>query len=285
MLEDFYISNDEKKIIYPLIALILLVLIIVIVIIWIPSDKSKNNINVLENSDDYAQVQKDKYFNILKNLLKEYNFENLYEKIDLDWLSSEGIENKEDLKAYLLKNYFITSSDVNIVNSEVFSSDEIYVFKYTIDTNGVQKNVIINETKPFEYTVSFEQQNVSALSNRKYTYESDNVVYDVDTVYVGDNIVQYSINVKNNSEDLYNWIMNDASKVQLVLTGETSINATDITSVGMSSINLSKGGELSFKVTFNIPFEKQSSITSIKFTNLYKNNMDYGVVVLLNGGV
>ena len=51
MLEDFYISNDEKKIIYPLIALILLVLIIVIVIIWIPSDKSKNNINVLENSE------------------------------------------------------------------------------------------------------------------------------------------------------------------------------------------------------------------------------------------
>lgn len=280
------LTLQEKKILYPIIGIIVLILLVVLVIIWWPKNtKIMDNINKIDIDGDYSDIQIEKYENILNDYLLESSFSKLYSKIDPSWLTENGLSSEEDTKNYLFKNYYISNSSPNIIDNEVFSSDDMYIFKFSIENGGNKKNIYINETSPYQYTISFEEYGINALSNKKYYYTIDNVEYNVKTEYVSDSLLQYEVEAKNNGKDTFSWAMKNINQVFLVLSTGEEIVATDVTSFGLSSVDLKPGGNITFKVTFTIPLEKQSTITGIKFTNTYKNDYDNDIEILLNGGV
>ncbi len=279
------LSSQEKKYLYPIVAIIILILVIVLIIIWWPKNtKIQDNINKVNINNDYAEIQIEKYKNILNEYLIESNFSKLYSKISKEWLAENNIENENDAKNFLFKNYIISSSAPNILESEVFSSNDLYIFKFVIDTNGVKKNIYINESTPYEYTFSFEEYSINVLSGKNYKYTLDSVEYEIKTEYVSDSLIQYEITAKNKGSDTYTWQMKNYNKVFLKLNNEEKIISTDITALGLTSAEIKPGGELSFKVTFTIPLQKQANIESLRFENVYKNDYENNIEIPFNGG-
>lgn len=282
MLDDF--KPEELKYVYPIVGIIVVIMIITLIFIWWPTDKTMNNINTIEIKDDYIDIQKEKYSNILKSLLKISNFNDLNTKISNDWKEQNGFTSDDEVKDYLFKNLYITSYDVNIVNIQAYSSKDIYIFKYTINNNGKEVNVTINEKAPYEYNISFDEEKINSLSNLKYQYANNGVNYDIDTQYVSDSLIQYKVKVNNNGESNYLWLMKEFDKVELKLTDGSIIKCSDMTAMGINTIDVVKGTTFDFKVTFNINLEKQSMIESINFSNVYMNGNISTIIIPLNGG-
>ena len=279
------ITNDEKKFVYPVVGIIVFIFIIAMIIIWKPSKSIVDKkINIIQENRDYADIQVERYKNILSNILIERNFEQLYQKISTAWLEENGLVSKEAAKEYLFKNYILSSSTARIVDSQVFTSNDICIFKYTVENEGNTRTVVINENAPYDYDISFEQNGINSLANRNFKYSSEGVNFDITTQYSGDNIIQYEVTVDNQSENSYMWLMNEFNAVELTLKDGSIYRATDMTSFGENSIGLPQNSKFTFKVTFNINFEKQSDISGIMFKNLYKNGATAEVMVLLNGG-
>ena len=280
------IEDSEKKYVYAVIAIVSIILIGVIVIIWMPAKVGiiESELNKISEYGSYDAIQKEKYRNLLNRVLLVSNFDELYEILDENWIKENNFENKDEVKAYLLENFYITNSTVNFSNIEVLSSDSAYIFKYTIENNGEAKNIIINEYTPYEYDITFDQKEVSALSGKTYEYLMENVEYTITTSYVGENIIQYELNILNNSDDEYIWDNSKLSSITLGLSDGTAVGCSDTTTFANNFINLNKGGTLNIKLTFNLSFERQSLINSITLSNMIKNNSNYSVKILLSGG-
>lgn len=280
------IEDSEKKYVYSVIAIVSIILICVIVMIWMPAKVGiiESELNKISEYGSYDAIQKEKYRNLLNRVLLVSNFDELYEILDENWIKENNFENKDEVKAYLLENFYITNSTVNFSNIEVLSSDSAYIFKYTIENNGETKNIIINEYTPYDYDITFDQKEVSALSGKTYEYLMENVEYTITTSYVGENIIQYELNILNNSDDEYIWDNSKLSSITLGLSDGTAVGCSDTTTFANNFIALNNGGTLNIKLTFNLSFERQSLINSITLSNMIKNNSNYSVKILLSGG-
>lgn len=280
------IEESEKKYVYAVIAIVVIILIFVIIIIWKPNSKNviESNLGTISNYISYEEIQKEKYSKLLSKILLTGNFNELYEKIDDVWLESNKFNDKEEVKKYLLDNFIITNSNVTFNDVEVLTSESAYIFKYSIKNNGKIVNVVVNDYSPYKYSISFDQDEISSLSGKTYDYDYENVNYQVVTNYVGSNIIQYELKVKNNSEDVYTWNFDNLSSIILRLNNGYGIGCSDVTSFASNIFALKKEGEFSVKLTFNISIDNQSKIKELSFFNVTKNNSTYEINVPLNGG-
>lgn len=280
------IEESEKKYVYAVIAIVVIILIFVIIIIWKPNSKNviESNLGTISNYISYEEIQKEKYSKLLSKILLTGNFNELYEKIDDIWLESNKFNDKEEVKKYLLDNFIITNSNVTFNDVEVLTSESAYIFKYSIKNNGKIVNVVVNDYSPYKYSISFDQDEISSLSGKTYDYDYENVNYQVVTNYVGSNIIQYELKVKNNSEDVYTWNFDNLSSITLRLNNGYGIGCSDVTSFASNIFALKKEGEFSVKLTFNISIDNQSKIKELSFFNVTKNNSTYEINVPLNGG-
>ncbi len=283
----FDFNDDEKKLAYPAILIVAIIVILMIVIIWIPKKVNviEANINRTPSNFDYVELNQKKYENMLKRLLRIPFFDELYEKIDDDWISNGNFKEKDEVKDWLISNSILSSKEINIEDIEVYASESLYIFKYIIDNNGEKVSILVNEYTPSKYTISFEKNNFNSLSNKEYNYETDKVVYNIKLAYVGSNIVQYDVSITNSSTDTYEWILNDYNDVKLELNDGTGILCSNITTFGSNSVFLGPEGKISFKINFNVNLDKLSLVKAINFGNIYKNGAKSQVVVLMNGGV
>lgn len=280
------IDEKEKIYIYFVITIVILILIAVIVIIWTPNKKSALESQINKNTEnmDYEITQKEKYTRILNRLLITSNFEQLYEKLDQKWLDKNTFSSKDEVKKYLVDNFYITNTSININNIEVLTTDNACVFKYNINNNGKNVNVIVNEYLPYQYAISFDQEEISILSGKSYKYNVDDVCYEINTLYAGNNVVQYELIIKNNSDNTYVWNFDNTSDIVLYLLDGTGMGCSDATSFATNILTLKKDGVISIKLTFNISFKNQSDINEIAFFNVLKNNEKYEIRIPLNGG-
>ena len=150
------LKSNELKFVYPIVGIIVLLTILSLVYIWWPSNKYLADINKIEIKNNYTEIQKEKYSNILKSLLNSSNFDILKNKISNEWKSENGLTTDESLEEYLFKNMYISPYGINISNIQTYTSDEICIFKYTIDSNGKTINVSINEKAPYDYDITFD---------------------------------------------------------------------------------------------------------------------------------
>lgn len=124
------ISDEEKKYIYPAIAVIVIIILIVIVLIWSPKKENiiENTIDNVPVAGNYVDIQKEKYISILNRILLLDNYDELYEKINKDWIDENKLSSKQEIYDWLFENFIISSVKPNIVDTEVFTSTDIYIY-------------------------------------------------------------------------------------------------------------------------------------------------------------
>lgn len=263
------VDNKEKIYIYTVIVIISIIVLGVIIIIWTPNDKNKKLVNTLNNTNNksYEEIQNDNYSNLLKYMLQIKNYDSLFEKVDTEWLNENNFD-KESLYSWLFENLIISNDEPNIIKIDNIDANDNFYYRVTIqDINNKLKYIVINETLPNKYTISFEQDTIKKYNGKTYTFDDNGTTYKVTVLNTLDNLIQYQIDVVNNSSDYMYYDFNYNDSISIKLNSGENIYATDITSYAVNEYEIVSGGSFSIKAVFTLSLQKQNEIESIVFNN------------------
>ena len=269
-------ENKEKILVYIAIAIIIVITIVVIGLIWGASisNVDDNTINNFDPTITYEEVMTDYYKEYLAENLKLINYDILYENINPDFITSVNCNTKEELKDYLRNNNLI-SSDINIQNIEYSNdnSDNSY-YRVTYIVHNITKYVNITESSPYNFLISFEQNNFDSINNNiNATVNYDSVNFDLKVIENNDTSVKYSITITNNSNDNYQFDFLSLNNVSLRYDNNKYTNMAVAVATSNEDYTITPGSSKSFEVLFNLDFSNQMKINGIRFANV-KINQD-----------
>ena len=216
----------------------------------------------------------DYYKEYLAENLKLINYDILYENINPDFITSVNCNTKEELKDYLRNNNLI-SSDINIQNIEYSNdnSDNSY-YRVTYIVHNITKYVNITESSPYNFLISFEQNNFDSINNNiNANVNYDSVNFDLKVIENNDTSVKYSITITNNSNDNYQFDFLSLNNVSLRYDNNKYTNMAVAVATSNEDYTITPGSSKSFEVLFNLDFSNQMKINGIRFANV-KINQD-----------
>ena len=283
-------EQKERILIYATVGIIIVLLIIVLAMIWIPDSKIiRRNLNSCADVGDYETVQKEYYTNKMKKLLVTSNYSELFDKIDKKWLDDMKLD-KDTLYDWLKENKIIKGSYPVIKSITCIPAAQNYYYRMEIeitDENGAidSRYVVVNESVPNVYTVSFEQNAVSGLSGKTFyaTYK-DNFRLECKITSVMSNIIQYDIQLDNIGDKYFHISLATMSSLILNMKNGTHYKASDITSLTDNAFDMDPGSYLNFKATFNVVVDSQNDIENLTFTDVNNGNGSIDLTFKLEEG-
>ena len=245
--------------------------------------KAKNNVIGKDNS--YENVQLSNYTNLIQRLLLVQNYDELYEKVNTKWLENNSY-NKETLYNYLIKEGIITNSVPIIKETTALDgSAEGYYFRIAIQNEkGNIRYVVINETAPNIYTISFEQNSITSFEGKTYIYKEDGITYTLKVLASLENVAQYELNISSTKENKVTFDFASNQNVTIGLTGGQNINPSDMTTTANNVYELGPNSNLSIKLTFNLTLDKQAKISNLKLYSVKEAGENKIITIDLLGG-
>ena len=279
-------QDSEKLLIYITVAIFAVAFIFVLVLIWKPSSSTvKTQINVIGKDNSYENVQLSNYTNLIQRLLLVQNYDELYEKVNTKWLENNSY-NKETLYNYLIKEGIITNSVPIIKETTALDgSAEGYYFRIAIQNEkGNIRYVVINETAPNIYTISFEQNSITSFEGKTYIYKEDGITYTLKVLASLENVAQYELNILSTKENKVTFDFASNQNVAIGLTGGQNINPSDMTTTANNVYELGPNSNLSIKLTFNLTLDKQAKISNLKLYSVKEAGENKIITIDLLGG-
>ena len=132
--------------------------------------------------------------------------------------------------------------------------------------------MIIAETSPNVYTISFDQKSVSNLEGMNYTYVEDGIRYELKTLASLENVVQYELTISSTREDEIYFDFTSTNCVAIELKNGTKFNPIDITTAADNIYKIGENSSFTIKLTFNLNLEKQTDISKIYLYYVYEFN-------------
>ncbi len=132
--------------------------VLVIIYIWWPKGNSLFVSNSKFTYEDVDEKQEaiDMYKVKVTLLLKENDLEQLYQKLDDEYKSKYHIT-ESNYQFFLEESSLISKNDVSLGECSVnIKNGDTYVYRFSYLCNKKSKYVNVIETKPDEYTLSFE---------------------------------------------------------------------------------------------------------------------------------
>ena len=279
------LNEEEKKYAYIAITIILILLIIVIILIWTPmfSGSQKEDLNIFEvyDSSAYVENMKEEYKNILLDLLKENNYDLLFEKMDKNFLEQNNFD-KNSLREFLYSNnLFIGDTTSVMINNKSVSSDkEVYLYTYEYSYDENIKYVHIRESYPGSYYISFEQDNYPIINNDGFSVTNGDVSYKITVVESNQENVTFNFEITNNSNDRYVFDLSSLNSSSATINnGEKCYLDSIVSGNESSNLEVLPGGVYNVKLTYNINIENQNNILYFEFYNVLNNNI-YSTITL-----
>jgi hypothetical protein len=279
-------QDSEKLLIYITVAIFAVAFIFVLVLIWKPSSSTvKTQINVIGKENSYETVQLSNYTNLIQRLLLVQNYDELYEKVNTTWLENNSYT-KESLYNYLIKEGIISNS-VPIIKDTIALNGNAEGYYYRIAIQNEKGNiryVVVNETTPNIYTISFEQNSITSFEGKTYTYKEDGVTYTLKVLTSLENVAQYELNISSTKENKITFDFASNQNVAIGLTGGQNINPSDMTTTANNVYELGPNSNLSIKLTFNLTLDKQAKISNLKLYSVKESGEDKIITIDLLGG-
>ena len=138
MLRDFLEKYEDNIITIVTIFLIILTIVIIIVT-WVVGKNYNNEVLNLYENVSYIDQMTEEYKNEIRNLLNTSNIDDLYNKIDVRFLSENSL-NENNIREFLLKNNYIGNS-VEIISSAALLN--LLFFIYSVNVIPVKKTNIL----------------------------------------------------------------------------------------------------------------------------------------------
>lgn len=269
-------EEKEKIYIYSIIIVTAIIVVLVIAIIWNPMIKNKETINTYDDSITYESTMKQYYKKYVADNLRIDRFDELYSRIDNDYLNSIGVTDEDEVKEYLKQNKII-SMTYEINNIEMFISDSKHMFliTYTIENN--QKYIIIEEEKPYNFKISFVKNNnlSELLSKTNISKTVEDVEYDMCTIDSTRNSIRMKLTIKNNSNKTYEYDFSNLNYLQLKYGNDEYVNMAAIANSSTVNYAITPGSEKSIEVLFNLSLSDQLNISGFKLSNVKRDSNTY----------
>lgn len=273
-------DSNKKTFNYTILFVVLYAILAVIVLLWIwwPKDSKISNPTFMYEAVDGKQKALDMYNIKIRYLLTENDLPLLYSKLDEKYKRKYSI-NENNYKSYLEQSNYISksiellSSSVNIQENDVY----VYRFKYRCNDSICYVNLI--ETKPYEYTLSFEQEtipiasessnsinNESNVSNSKISV-IDDIKYEVKVETIRENGINYEIEITNNSDKNVEYNFDNITNVSVVLSDgkEAYLGGAVVSS---EEDILTPNSSLKKNLFFSVSSTDQNKIKYIKIRNV-----------------
>jgi hypothetical protein len=251
--------------------------VLVIIYIWWP----KGNDSIVSNSKfTYEDIdEKEKAIDIYKTkimtFLTENDLEQLYQKLDEDYKAEKNITEK-NYQAFLEESGFISKNGISIGECTVnIQKDDVYVYRFKYTCNNVSKYVNVIETKPYEYTLSFEQ-NLIPIVNNTYTETNegtissstkttiiDNIKYEVTKTILRENGITYTLKITNNSDKNVEYNFDNITNVTAIMSDGKRANMGG-TVISADEDILTPGSSLEKELFFAISSQDQNKIKTIR---------------------
>lgn len=277
-------EKKEKLYVYIVIFFISFAVFGLIVYIWssLFLNSKYKEINTFDNSITYENKMTDYYSNYLQNALNIMNFEQLYMNISPEYVHSISIEEPDfDTLKYNLRDRNIIGTDISIISSTYseYSNKQYYRFKYT---NGNQtKYVNIIESQPYDFEVSFEQDDISSIiPNSNVTKAINNVEYNFVVSDSTTTSISYNLTINNNSDSIYVFDFNSLNHVQLIYNDTEYINMASIALSSTSGFELTPGSSKSITLLFNVESQNQFLISGFRFLNVTIGNENNNTILV-----
>lgn len=251
--------------------------VLVIIYIWWP----KGNDSIVSNSKfTYEDIdEKEKAIDIYKTkimtFLTENDLEQLYQKLDEDYKAGKNITEK-NYQAFLEESGFISKNGISIGECTVnIQKDDVYVYRFKYTCNNVSKYVNVIETKPYEYTLSFEQNSIPIVNNT-YTETNegtissstkttiiDNIKYEVTKNTLRENGITYTLKITNNSDKNVEYNFDNITNVTAIMSDGKRANMGGAVISADEDI-LTPGSSLEKELFFAISSQDQNKIKTIR---------------------
>lgn len=251
--------------------------VFVIIYIWWP----KGNDSIVSNSKfTYEDIdEKEKAIDIYKTkimtFLTENDLEQLYQKLDEDYKAEKNITEK-NYQAFLEESGFISKNGISIGECTVnIQKDDVYVYRFKYTCNNVSKYVNVIETKPYEYTLSFEQNSIPIVNNT-YTETNegtissstkttiiDNIKYEVTKNTLRENGITYTLKITNNSDKNVEYNFDNITNVTTIMSDGKRANMGG-TVISADEDILTPGSSLEKELFFAISSQDQNKIKTIR---------------------
>ena len=264
-----YIKKDEEKAISIFSIIGCIIALIVVLVMWVSSfislREGKINKYIPANYTRYAL---DNYASQLPGLLRTSNADNLFKRLNIDYVADNNIDDG-NYKKFFLENNFIGNA-IEVVSSNVlYQSGNLVVYRFEYKNYNEFKYINIIETRPFEYTISFNDYSELYQLNDTYRGNSEKVSYEVSLVNYDSNSVRYLIRLENlNPENLY-INFNDLNTFTLIMATER----VPLNSVVAQNINeIVTNGTVARELNFTLPKDK----TILDIQGISINNVKIG---------
>lgn len=267
-------DKKEKILIYSAITLVIVLIISLIIIIWSSSLSKVQYSDINKYSDmSYENISTNYYREYLDKNLRPNNFDILYENISSEYMSSINCETKEDMKAYLINNHLI-SNDLSIVEISYTENDNYNYYRATYRAFGQVKYVNIKENKPYNYEISFEQNNINGFINKGSISElyNDEILFELEMINADSNSVKYRITINNNSIHTYKFKFNSILGAQLRYDKNKYANISALALNESETNEIEPESSKTFEFLYNIDFKDQVKIDGFLFADVKRDN-------------
>ena len=251
--------------------------LVIVALLWIWWPKSSR---VFEGSEKYTKVngnQKaiDIYSIKLKKLLSKGDVDELYEKLNVDYITNNNLT-KDNYIKFLEERGFLANT-IDIMSSTVNIQDNgVYVYRFMYKAGKLNNYVNVIETSPFEYTLSFEQDIIpnasnnneqKAQSSKDKTTTFDNISYTVSKKTIRENGVNYVLKIVNNASEEVKYNFDNITNVSVILNnGKEAYLGGAVISPDDDIV--SPNGELEKELFFAVSSSDQDKIVSLKIKNV-----------------
>ena len=251
--------------------------VLVIIYIWWP----KGNSSIVSNSKfTYEDIdEKEKAIDIYKTkiipLLAEKDLNQLYQKLNEEYKSEKNITEK-NYQAFLEESGFISNNGISVGECTVnIQKADVYVYRFNYTCNNVSKYVNVIETKPYEYTLSFEQNSIPIVNNT-YTETNegtissstkttiiDNIKYEVTKTILRENGITYTLKITNNSDKNVEYNFDNITNVTAIMSDGKRANMGG-TVISADEDILTPGSSLEKELFFAVSSQDQDKIKTIR---------------------
>lgn len=275
--------SNKKVFNYTILFVVIYGILAILVLLWIWWPKNSNN--KFSTDFKYVDVDEEKkasdmYALKIKPLLAKKDLPLLYSKLNFAYKKQYNL-NENTYQSFLEgKNYI--SQNIDIIESSInIQDDDVYVYRYKYKSNGYICYVNVIETKPYEYTLSFEQDTIPIVNNSSNNSSEnsssntsnvtisniDDVKYELSKERITENSITYILEITNNSDKTIEYKLDNITNVLAILSDGRIANLGGAV-VTSDDYVLTPNSYLKKELFFPISSVDQNKIESIKIKNV-----------------
>lgn len=259
--------------------------IVILISIWMPSNNDNIEDSFKVGKASYISVEQEdvvkKYFSEVFSMLLSKDYKTLYDKLSPDYIKhNEMTEIK--LKEFL-ENENIVGQPLELYkydSGKLPGYNNIYSINMKVADNVYDIKLIIKESSPKQYTISFDE--FVDLKENIYSQTNESINFTVNKVIYFNSKVQYDVTIKNVYKD--NIILNSKQAYESIMLKDKSENliAPSVVVLGGKSLKLIPNETRKLKLVYNVGSLNYKNISGIIMKDVLYSNLDRNTDINFN---